>query len=196
MASHTERWGTTPDHRPTKNANYAGGVTDRYRCCAAKGAARQGTLKRGGPQRRSLRATGGWRNPMALLVADTRLATRCSLGDPAVPGNHACVPKSHPVTGAPALARRRTGRDRIEAGHNPGDVSARLRGHDPDGAVTPAQLWPETPPGWLDGEPPGATGQPKLAPPRPGSGPTGGRPRPWKQPGASASHSLHQHQKR
>jgi hypothetical protein len=30
--------------------------------------------------------------------------------------------------------------------------------------VTPAQLWAETLPGWLDGEPPGATGQPKLAP--------------------------------
>lgn len=26
------------------------------------------------------------------------------------------------------------------------------------------QLWAETPPGWLDGEPPGATGQPKFAP--------------------------------
>jgi hypothetical protein len=73
-----------------------------------QGAAGAATFESGGPQRRSFCAAGGWRNPMALLVAAgavcrfgrrTIRRTWGSLGDPEVPVNRAWVPKSHPAIG-------------------------------------------------------------------------------------------------
>jgi hypothetical protein len=52
-------------------------VSDPLSTLPSQGAARAGTLKSGGPQRRSFCATGGWHNPMALLVAARAVCRFC-----------------------------------------------------------------------------------------------------------------------
>jgi hypothetical protein len=100
--------GTTPDHRPRRNPSDARGVTDPLPALPSQGAARAGTLKSGGPQRRSFCTTGGWHSPMALLVAAgagcrsccrTIWRTRCSLGDPARSSQPYIRTKAHPTMG-------------------------------------------------------------------------------------------------
>jgi hypothetical protein len=124
--------------------------------------------------RRFVCASGGWRNPMALLVAArvvcrsgcrTIRRTRWSLGDSASFRQRACVPKSHPAIGEPALGRLRTGWDPSKR-HDPGDVSASLRSHGPDRTVSPP---------WKRSHRP--TEARPL--PSPSDRQTGERPRPW-----------------
>ena len=79
--------------------------------------------------------------------------------------NRACVPKSHPAIGEPALGRLRTGWDPSKR-HDPGDVSASLRSHGPDRTVSPP---------WKRSHRP--TEARPL--PSPSDRQTGERPRPW-----------------
>jgi hypothetical protein len=93
-----------------RNASDAAGVTDPLSALRSQGPGREGTPKSGGPQRRSC-ATGGWHNPVALLVAG-RTVCRFSCRtvgehDAAwvirhIPVNRAWVPKSHPAIGESA----------------------------------------------------------------------------------------------
>jgi len=99
--------------------------------------------------------------------------------------NHACVPKSHPAIGETALGAPTKRPRSIEAGHNPGDVSACLRGHGPGRAVTPAHRWGRDPPGWLDGDSPRQSpSNPSTPATRRCDRQTGERPRPRGGPTA------------
>lgn len=158
MASHQGARGTTPPSTDTqRNASDATAVTD--------------PLWPAQPRRSSGRTTQGWRATDGSFAPPGGGATLWPSWSPLVwsagPAaarfgehggawairqvsvNRACVPKSHPAIGEPALGRLRTGWDPSKR-HDPGDVSASLRSHGPDRTVSP-----------LGSE---ATGQPKLAP--------------------------------
>jgi hypothetical protein len=111
---------------------------------------------------------GGTGDSMALLVAVRAVrcrmvATRAAWVIRQGSVNRAAVPTPHPAMTEPAWARRRIGRHRIEANHNPGDVSA------PSGVVA-----------GLDDEPPWLTHRPTEVRhlPRWCDRQTGERPRP------------------
>ena len=152
------RVGRTPTTDLPKERQPRGRRYDQLSALRSQGPARAGTPKSGGPQRRSC-ATGGWHNqpygPPGRRSCGLRFGCR-TVGEHGaawvirhVLVNHACVPKSHPAIGETALGAPTKRPRSIEAGHNPGDVSACLRGHGPGRAVTPAHRWAETRPvGW------------------------------------------------
>ena len=145
MASHQGARGTTPPSTDTqRNASDATAVTD--------------PLWPAQPRRSSGRTTQGWRATDGSFAPPGGGATLWPSWSPLVwsagPAaarfgehggawairqvsvNRACVPKSHPAIGEPALGRLRTGWDPSKR-HDPGDVSASLRSHGPDRTVSP-----------------------------------------------------------
>ena len=167
---------TSPTGFP-RNANGPAGVTGQQQpprpptpgvergaagCAMAvrrQGAAGAATFESGGPQRRSFHAAGGWRNPMALLVAAGAV---CRFGAPRF-GEHGAVwaIRKFPSTvhgyqsPIPRLARTAVGvptnRPRsIDAAHDlEDDVSARLRGSGRDQTVMAARSRTDRQPGWM-----------------------------------------------
>jgi hypothetical protein len=166
------------DHTPStdtqRNASDAAAVTDPLWPCAAKAEQWKDDARVEG-HRRFVCASGGWRNPVALLVAarvvcrsgcHTIRRTRWSLGDSAS-FRQPCMRTKVPSRGWRTCTSAPTNRPgSIESGHDPGDVSASLRSHGPDRTVSPP---------WKRSHRP--TEARPL--PSPCDRQTGGRPRPW-----------------
>jgi hypothetical protein len=137
------------DHTPStdtqRNASDAAAVTDPLWPCAAK--AEQGrTTQEWRATDGSFAPPGGgatlWPSWSPLVWSAGPAATRFGEHGGAwairqVSVNRACVPKSHPAVGEPALARLRTGRDPSKAGMTP------------ETSPEPPESWPGP-----DGEPP------------------------------------------